>query len=334
MRVQPLTSLSVLMSLSTPLVVGLMGWDAGSCLLALAYGLVLIEFKKYTGVFQFLMLLLTGTAMGMLLDHIHLSYPLATGAIFMIAFATMVRQAFMHWFTYVNLLWVEPLLLTVAVMMLVQANALASWPWQLIWLPLLPVLAAVVLVGNYVHDGIIIKRNTRFGYRIQVGHRAPDITLPDQAGNLVSLSDFRGRHPLLLIFVRGDWCPGCHMMLRTYERSREEFQRKGVHVLAIGPDDVEVNRDMVARIGVGYKLLSDREQEASSIYGVVYNNPVLETGIDYAKGIPLPASFLIDADGVVRHVSRPDRVGEFLDPALIFRVLEQLQERSESPAWT
>ena len=113
-------------------------------------------------------------------------------------------------------------------------------------------------------------------------------------------------------------------MLRTYERNRERFMAKGIHVLGIGPDSEDVNKDMVERIGVGYRLLSDEGQRTSQRYGVIYDNPILDSGVDYDQGIPLPASFLVDIDGVVRYVSRPDRVGEFLDPALIFGVLDAL----------
>ncbi len=89
---------------------------------------------------------------------------------------------------------------------------------------------------------------------------------------------------------------------------------------------------MVERIGAGFRILSDNDQEVSRRYGVVYNNPLLELAVDYAKGIPLPASFLVDMDGVVRYVSRPERVGEFLNPELIFNVLQRLPE--SGPAWT
>jgi peroxiredoxin len=84
---------------------------------------------------------------------------------------------------------------------------------------------------------------------------------------------------------------------------------------------------MVKRIGVGYRMLSDDAQAVSTRYGVVYNNPIIELSIDYSEGIPLPASFLVDVDGVVRYVSRPDRVGEFLDPELIFGVLDDIPEK-------
>jgi len=149
---------------------------------------------------------------------------------------------------------------------------------------------------------------------------------------MVRLSDCRGKHPVLLIFVRGDWCPGCDMMLRTYERNRRVFQTKGVHVLGIGPDDISVNKDMVERIGVGFRMLSDDQQEVSRRYGVVCNNAALEMAVDYAKGIPLPASFLADVDGTVRYVSSPERVGEFLNPELIFSTLQALP--NGTMAWT
>ena len=74
------------------------------------------------------------------------------------------------------------------------------------------------------------------------------------------------------------------------------------------------------------------EQRVSRQFGVVYNNPLLEHGLDYAQGIPLPASFLVDKKGVIRYVSRPDRVGEFLNPELIFGVLESMPDTA-SEAW-
>ena len=52
-------------------------------------------------------------------------------------------------------------------------------------------------------------------------------------------------------------------------------------------------------------------------------HPVKESH-KYQEGIPLPASFLVDKNGIVRYTSRPDRVGEFLDPSKIFPVLEKL----------
>ena len=38
-----------------------------------------------------------------------------------------------------------------------------------------------------------------------VGERPPDFTLPDAAGRPVSLADYRGKKPVVLVFYRGYW---------------------------------------------------------------------------------------------------------------------------------
>lgn len=158
---------------------------------------------------------------------------------------------------------------------------------------------------------------------IDVGKEAPDFTLPDQDNVNVTLSSFRNDRDLLLIFVRGDWCPGCHMMLRTYQREREKFQEKNIMVLAIGPDPVGVNLEMVKKLDLDFKVLSDEAQLTAMRYGVQLKEyeHVMQ---DFKNGIPLPASFLVDRNGIVRYVSRPDKVGEFLNPSLIFPILAKL----------
>jgi peroxiredoxin len=327
-RIHPFTTLGALLFL-----VGLASLvqfpEAAAILVTVAYGCVLVEFVRYTSRFQFGMLLIAGATLGLLLDLDGNSFPLMTVALMLSVLATLLRQAKMRVFTYMNHPWMEPSLMVVAIGSFLLNALRPGVEWQAVVLPVPALLFASVLTVLYVQDGIRFRRKAQGGYRVQLGQMAPDFELPDQTGTSVRLSSYIGRHPLLLIFIRGDWCPGCHILLRTYERNRERFMEKGIHVLGIGPDSVDVNKDMVERIGVGYKLLSDAGQRTSQRYGVTYSNPVLESGLDYKEGIPLPASFLLDIHGVVRYVSRPDRVGEFLDPALIFGVLENLPDAAK-----
>ena len=297
---------------------------ASSVLLLAAQVCALSEFKKYTGRFQFGMIIGSAVGLGISIDVASGSLLAATVPLLLSALAIVLRQAYLPVFTYVNKRWMEPMLLGASAVPL--SITWLNTPFAIIThlFPLVTFGAGAFLGASYMQDAVMMRRRTRNGYRIQPGMMAPDLILPDQQGGSVRLSDHRGRYPVLLIFVRGDWCPGCHMMLRTYQKHHERFKARGVHVIGIGPDSVEVNRDMVRRIGVGYRLLSDSSQEVSQRYGVVYENPAIEAVVDYAEGIPLPASFLIDVNGIVRYVSRPDRIGEFLDPTLIFSVLDQL----------
>jgi cytochrome oxidase Cu insertion factor (SCO1/SenC/PrrC family) len=41
--------------------------------------------------------------------------------------------------------------------------------------------------------------------RVRVGHVAPDFSLRSLSGEVVTLSDFRGRHNVVLVFYRGHW---------------------------------------------------------------------------------------------------------------------------------
>lgn len=297
-----------------------------STLLVLAQVCALAEFKKYTGRFQFGMIIGSAAGLGLSIGFGSGSLFLAMVPLMLSALAIVLRQAYLPVFTYVNKRWMEPLLLAGAAVPLSITWLSAPFDVATHLFPLVTFSAGLFLCASYMQDAVMMRRRTSMGYRVQPGMAAPDFILPDQQGGSVRLSEHKGRHPVLLIFVRGDWCPGCHMMLRTYQKHHERFKARGVHVIGIGPDSVEVNRDMVARIGVGYQLLSDSSQEVSQRYGVVYENPAIEAMVDYAEGIPLPASFLVDINGTVRYVSRPDRVGEFLDPTLIFGVLDQLPE--------
>jgi len=71
-------------------------------------------------------------------------------------------------------------------------------------------------------------------------------------------------------------------------------------------------------------VLADEEQKTAQVYGVQLKEFEHAFAEKYEEGIPLPASFLIDKAGIVRYVSRPDKVGEFLNPSLIFPIVEQL----------
>lgn len=322
-RIHPFTTLGVLL-LIMGFAATFLAPSAAPVLVAVAYGFTMLEFLSHTSRYQFGMLILAGVTLGVLLDLQGTGLPVMTVALVLAVVATILRQAQMQVFTYVNHNWVEPALMVVAIGLYLQHAFHPGIEWHAVLLPVVVLLPAVGLTVLYVQDGTRLRHKASGGYRIQAGHLAPDFELPDQSGASVRLSNYIGKHPVLLVFVRGDWCPGCHILLRTYERNRERFMERGIHVLGIGPDSVDVNKDMVERIGVGYKLLSDDGQRTSQRYGVIYSNPILEAGLDYEQGIPLPASFLVDIDGVVRYVSRPEQVGEFLDPTLIFGVLEAL----------
>ena len=69
---------------------------------------------------------------------------------------------------------------------------------------------------------------------LQPGDRAPDFTLPAvEREATVSLSDYRGKSPLLLAIFRGVYCPFCRRAIAQLGVTREKLKGVGVEALGI-----------------------------------------------------------------------------------------------------
>ena len=234
------------------------------------------------------------------------------------------RTAFVGKLGFTKMIWMEPFFFAASLTLYVTANLLTPIGWEGWAAPALPLAFAGFVVLGTLSDHKQIK--ARLGdmprFKAEPGKEAPDFTLPNQDGQPVKLSDYRNKNSVLLIFVRGDWCPSCHITLRTYERNKEKFQSKNVTVMSIGPDPVGVNRQMVERLGISYHILADEKHEAAKMYGIRLQDN--NFGTKFEEGIPLPASFLVSPKGTVAYTSRADVPGEILNPEDIFPILERI----------
>jgi peroxiredoxin len=319
------TLAGLLLGLAAVLLLWPFQWNVIAAITALAgYLIAMKEFSKFTGKLQFFTQIFTGLLVGVALEYPFEHFPFLVLTMFFVILATFGRIMFFRYFGYTEKSWFEISTLALALITHAAGNMIghsdaAGW--------LVPVPALVfgcIITWGIVKDKKQLLGATMKGYRVAIGAPAPPFSLPDQDEKPVSLSDFRGDRHLLLIFVRGDWCPGCHMMLRTYQKEAERFKSKNIFVLSIGPDPVGVNREMVERLNLDFKVLSDEGQKTAMQYGVQLDNYDNAFAEKYDEGIPLPASFLVDKNGIVRYVSRPDKVGEFLNPSLIFPIIEKL----------
>ena len=102
---------------------------------------------------------------------------------------------------------------------------------------------------------------------LEVGVKAPDFTLPDQNGDLHSLSDYRGKK-VILYFYPKDNTPGCTKQACGFAERYPQFIEKGAVVLGISKDSVASHKKFEEKYGLPFTLLSDPELVAIQAYDV------------------------------------------------------------------
>ena len=102
---------------------------------------------------------------------------------------------------------------------------------------------------------------------LEVGTKAPDFTLPDQNGDLHSLSVYRGKK-VILYFYPKDNTPGCTKQACGFAERYPKFTEKGAVVLGISKDSVASHKKFEEKYGLPFTILSDPELVAIQAYDV------------------------------------------------------------------
>jgi peroxiredoxin Q/BCP len=132
---------------------------------------------------------------------------------------------------------------------------------------------------------------------IEPGVAAPDFTLPDQDGNGVHLADLRGKTVVLYFYPRAD-TPGCTTQACGVRDRRADYDAAGAVVLGVSPDSVAAISKFSGKYHLGFTLLADADHAVAERYGVWVEKS--RYGRTYWGNSR--TTFVIDGDGVVRHV--------------------------------
>ena len=132
---------------------------------------------------------------------------------------------------------------------------------------------------------------------IEEGTQAPDFTLKDQDGNDVTLSTLAGKTVVLYFYPRAD-TPGCTTQACSIRDHSSDYTDAGVTVLGVSPDTVEDVKKFHDKFSLDFTLLADADHAVADAYGVWAEKSMY--GRKYWGN--LRATFVIDEDGVVRHV--------------------------------
>ena len=132
---------------------------------------------------------------------------------------------------------------------------------------------------------------------LEVGMKAPQFTLPDKNGNMVSLSDFLGKK-VVLYFYPKDNTPGCTRQACAFALRNKEIENKNAVVIGISKDSVNSHLNFATKYNLSFVLLSDSDLSVIQAYGVWQEKKL------YGKvsmGV-VRTTFLIDEQGNVQAI--------------------------------
>ena len=94
---------------------------------------------------------------------------------------------------------------------------------------------------------------------LEIGTNAPGFTLPDQNGEMKSLSDYKGQK-VILYFYSKDMTSGCSKQACGFRDLYPHFLEKDAVVLGVSKDSVESHKRFEEKYGLPFPLLSDPER--------------------------------------------------------------------------
>ena len=169
---------------------------------------------------------------------------------------------------------------------------------------------------------------------LTVGDRAPDFRLPDSQGRILSLSRLLEAGPVVLTFYHGAWNPYCSVYLRALQASLPEIEQAGGALVAVSPDTPAVAAETARKNGIGFPLLCDSANWAARQYGLVFELPrfvrsafarvdgaAVKPGDGQTVWLPVPATYAIDRDGVIRYASTDPDFRTRPEPAEVIEAL-------------
>jgi peroxiredoxin len=169
---------------------------------------------------------------------------------------------------------------------------------------------------------------------LNIGDHAPDFVLNNAVNHPVQLSSLLHKGPVILTWYRGGWCPYCNLQLRFMQQCLAQFTELGASLVALTPELPDQSLDTKEKNELAFEVLTDFNNQVARKFGIVYTlhdalvdiyNGRLEkyNGVN-TNEIPLPATYLIDQQGLIRYAYLNPNYKERAEPDEILAALQAI----------
>ncbi len=146
------------------------------------------------------------------------------------------------------------------------------------------------------------------------GDPAPDFAGATGSGDTVRLADYRGSWVLLYFYPKDD-TPGCTKQACNLRDHFGRLEEEGIAVLGVSGDDEASHERFAGKYDLPFPLLADPKREIMQRYGVWGEKSFYGKTIVGTKR----TTFLIDPEGIIRHIFKRPKTGEHAEEVLAKR---------------
>lgn len=132
---------------------------------------------------------------------------------------------------------------------------------------------------------------------LKIGDKAPDFKLKSDAGETISLKDYKGKK-VILYFYPKDMTSGCTAEACDFRDNIKKFEKKNTVVIGVSADDTASHVKFKDKYNLPFTLLSDESKKMIKDYGVWQEKSLY--GKKY-MGI-VRTTFVIDEKGRIEKV--------------------------------
>ena len=129
---------------------------------------------------------------------------------------------------------------------------------------------------------------------LEVGTKAPAISLPDQNGTIHTLEEYKGKK-VILYFYPKDNTPGCTKQACGFAERYPQFTEKGAVILGVSKDSVKAHKNFETKYSLPFTLLSNPELDVLQAYDVWKEK---KTCGKISMGV-IRSTYLIDEEGII-----------------------------------
>ncbi len=172
---------------------------------------------------------------------------------------------------------------------------------------------------------------------LKVGDKVQPFVLPNALNKEVSLKQLLDSNDFIVInFYRGAWCPYCNLELKELQNILGELKEHKSSLIAISPQTPDFSLTTQEKNELSFEVLSDEKNIVSKKFGLVFSlsselRPIYESfkinieesNNDNSYELPMPATYVLDNNGVVIFAFVDEDYTKRCDPQDILDIIQK-----------